>query len=281
MNNMKLSLAFSPCPNDTFIFDAMVHNRIDTEGVQFCYQMSDVEELNKKAFSEEFDITKLSFHAFLHLQEKYQLLNSGAAFGERVGPLIICKKGFNNKDYSKMKIAIPGEFTTANLLLSLFAPETKERIPMLFSDIEDAVLNDEVDAGLVIHETRFTYKDRGLEKIIDLGEWWYNKTLLPIPLGGIAVRRSMDYDLKLKIDRILKRSVEFAMKNPNFSSNFIKENAQNGSDNITEKHISTYVNGYSISVGKHGKEAVDILLKEVSLKNVDTTRIFPIFVDSL
>ena len=188
---MKLTLGFSPCPNDTFIFDAMVHHKIDTEGLEFEVVMEDVEELNQRAFAHELDITKLSFHAYAYLINRYVLLSAGSALGNNCGPLLIAKKEMSEKEINNSKIAIPGKFTTANFLLGLAYPKAQNKIPVLFSEIEEAILSGKVDAGLVIHETRFTYHERGLVKIIDLGEYWEGDTGLPIPLGGIVVKRGL------------------------------------------------------------------------------------------
>lgn len=269
----KITLGFSPCPNDCFIFDAMIHGKIDTEGLQFEVVMEDVEALNKKAFKGELDITKLSFFAFAHLTKTYQLLNSGSALGNGCGPLLITNYRLQITDYKisnllpiaigtaicNYKIAIPGKYTTANFLLSLAFPEATNKMEMLFSDIEDAVLNGKADAGLIIHENRFTYEQKGLKKIIDLGEYWETLTNAPIPLGGIVVKRDLPNELKLKIDRVLRKSVEFAFANPKSSLNFVKANAQEMSEEVMYKHIGLYVNDYSIDLGKEGRKAIEIL----------------------
>ncbi|NPA67069.1 MAG: 1,4-dihydroxy-6-naphthoate synthase, partial [Chlorobi bacterium] len=211
---MKLTLGFSTCPNDTFIFDAAVHHKIDTEGVEFELFLGDVEELNRKAFDAEIDITKLSYHAYAYAAENYVLLNSGSALGRNNGPLLISKKKIYPDEVDDLKIAIPGKYTTANLLLGIAYPYAKNKIPYLFSDIEDAVVDEEVDAGLIIHENRFTYEAKGLKKIKDLGEYWETLTGKPIPLGGIVINRRHPKDLQLKISNIIKRSIEYAYENP-------------------------------------------------------------------
>src|SRR5450759_4201022 len=188
---MKLTLGFSPCPNDTFIFDAMVHDRIDTEGLEFDYFLADVELLNRKALASEVDITKISYHAYAYVAENYMILDSGSALGQGKGPLLISKRRINPADISEVRIAIPGKFTTANLLFSIFWPEATNKTEYLFSDIEDALLKDKTDAGLIIHETRFTYVQKGLHKIADMGEYWERLTGLPIPLGGVVINRNI------------------------------------------------------------------------------------------
>jgi 1,4-dihydroxy-6-naphthoate synthase len=256
-NKSTFTLGFSPCPNDCFIFDAMIHDRIDTEGLKFHAVMEDVESLNQKAFKGELAVTKLSYHAYACLTTSYQLLNAGSALGNNCGPLLIAKEEFQISDSTK--IAIPGKYTTANFLLSLAFPGAKNKVEMVFSDIEDAVLKGEVDAGLIIHENRFTYEQKGLKKIIDLGEYWEKMAKAPIPLGGIVVKRDLPEGLKLKIDRVLKRSVEYAFAHPDASKDFVKAHAQEMSEEVMYKHISLYVNRYSIDLGDEGKRAVKLL----------------------
>ena len=269
MNNQtNISLGFSPCPNDTFIFDAMVHQKIDTDGICFIYLLADVEELNRQAFAKEIEMTKISFNAFFSLAEDYVLLNSGAALGENNGPLLISKKPYTSQDIPKLKIAIPGKNTTANLLFSIAFPNATNKVEMLFSEIENAVLQGKVDAGLIIHENRFTYASRGLQKIIDLGEYWENLTGMPIPLGGIIVRRGLDEDLIHKIDKALKKSVEFAFANPQSGLEFIRQNAQEMEEEVMYKHINLYVNDFTLSLGDKGRQAVRVLYEKALEKGL-------------
>lgn len=265
---MKLSIAYSPCPNDTFIFDAMVHHKIDTEGLEFEVHHADVEELNHKAFQKTYDITKLSYHAFGYLLNDYVLLNSGSALGSGVGPLLISKKVYIPKEVNALKIAIPGKYTTANFLLSIAFPNANNKVEMIFSEIENAVLNGEVDAGLIIHENRFTYHQRGLHKIMDMGQFWESETKAMIPLGGIVVKRSLEQEIQNKIDRVLHKSVLFAFENPESSMNYVKENAQEMADEVVQKHIQLYVNEYSINLGKKGFQAVKSLFNLAVQKGI-------------
>jgi len=259
MDKTKISLGFSSCPNDTFIFDAMIHDKVDTEGLEFELFIGDVEELNRKAFSNELDITKISYNAYTRLSNHYVLLDSGSALGENCGPLIIAKEDFKLEALKDKKIAIPGINTTANLLLSIAFPEIKNKEEMLFSDIEKAVLNEEVDAGLIIHESRFTYQEKGLKKIIDLGEYWENLTDTPTPLGGIIARRTLGNELLLKINRVLKRSVQFAFDHPKSGLDFIRQHSQEMSEEVMYKHIGLYVNNYTLDLGQTGKKSVKTL----------------------
>ena len=188
---MNFTLGFSPCPNDCFIFDALVHKKIDTQGIDFTLVMEDVEALNNRAFQSELDITKLSYHAFIYLTNTYNLLNSGSELGFNCGPLLIQNSKNKITDINTASIAIPGKYTTANFLLSLAFPNAKNKKEMLFSDIENALLLNKIDAGLIIHENRFTYQEKGLEKIIDLGEFWESLIHAPIPLGGIVIKKNI------------------------------------------------------------------------------------------
>lgn len=263
-----ISIGFSPCPNDCFIFDALIHHKIDTEGLQFEVVMEDVEALNQKAFRGELDITKLSYHAYAYLTKHYQLLDAGSALGNSCGPLLVSSSKFKVESLNTAKIAIPGKYTTANFLLSLAFPEAKNKIEYLFSDIEDAVLTGKADAGLIIHENRFTYEQKGLKKIIDLGEYWEKQANAPIPLGGIVVKRNLSNDLKQKVNRLVRKSVEFAFANPKSSLNFVKTNAQEMSEEVMYKHIGLYVNNFSIDLGAEGKRAIKLLFDKAQESGV-------------
>lgn len=271
---MKLSLGFSPCPNDTFIFDALIHHKIDTEGLEFEVFFDDVETLNQKALRAELDITKLSFHAFAHLAEKYALLDSGSALGFGVGPLLICKNeafiGSDalNLENSPVSVAIPGELTTANFLLGIAFPNLRNKKVMVFSEIEDALINNSIDLGLIIHENRFTYQDKGLHKIVDLGSYWEELTGCAIPLGGIVVNRKLDQEIQLKVNRLIRKSVEFAFENPKSGIDFISSHAQAMDEAVMYKHIELYVNKYSINLGIEGRKAIDIMFKMAQEKGI-------------
>lgn len=265
---MKFTLGFSTCPNDTFIFDAAVNNKIDTQGIDFDVVTADVEELNNQAFEGNIDITKLSYHAYIYAANNYVILNSGSALGNNNGPLLISKNKIYPEEVNDLKIAIPGLYTTANLLLGIGFPKAKNKIPYLFSDIEDAVWDHEVDAGLIIHENRFTYEAKGLKKIIDLGEYWENLTDMPIPLGGIAINRRFDRKTQMKISNIIKQSIKYAYKNPESSLNYIQQFAQEIDAGIMKKHIDLYVNKYSLDLGHSGKMAIKKLYSEASKRNL-------------
>jgi 1,4-dihydroxy-6-naphthoate synthase len=256
---MKLTLGFSPCPNDTFIFDAMVHGRIDTEGLEFDYFLADVEELNRKAIASEVDITKLSYHAYAYVAHNYLILDSGSALGYRNGPLLISKHDIGTSGLETKRIAIPGKYTTANLLFSIAWPEAKNKKEYLFSDIEKALLDEEADAGLIIHETRFTYQKKGLHKLADMGEYWEELTGMPIPLGAIVINRNIPEDVALKVNRILKRSLEYAYKDSFASYDFVAGNAKEMDSTVMNNHIKLFVNEFSLDLGARGREAINVL----------------------
>lgn len=259
---MKLSLGFSPCPNDTFIFDALIHHKIDTEGLEFEVFMEDVESLNQKAFKSELDITKLSFHAFAHVISNYVLLDSGAALGFGVGPLLISKSAYSIdhiRQHPNLKVGIPGRFTTANFLLGIAFPSLQHKQELVFSAIEHALLKDQIDLGLIIHENRFTYQDKGLLKIIDLGEYWEKLTGMPIPLGGIVMKRNQTPELQQKVNRLIRNSVAYAFQNRESGLDFIRAHAQEMSEEVMYQHIHLYVNDFSLDLGEQGRNAVQVL----------------------
>lgn len=268
---MTLSLGFSPCPNDTFIFDAMINGKVDTEGLNFEVQLGDVEALNQLAFKGALDITKLSYHAFAYLLDKYVLLDAGSALGNNCGPLLIAKKPLSKDEINRATIAIPGKYTTANLLLGLAYPSAQTKKEYVFSDIESAVLSEEVDAGLIIHENRFTYQDKGLIKLIDLGEFWERATNQAIPLGGIVVKRTLAPDVQQKVNRVMARSVQFALDQPQASREFVQANAQEMNPEVIYQHINLYVNKYTANLGNKGKAAVLHLFKEAQNKQIIPT----------
>ncbi len=251
-----LKLCFSPCPNDTFIFDAMIHGKVDTEGLSFEVVLDDVEALNRRAFAGQADITKLSYHAFAYLTDKFDLLDAGSALGTNCGPLLIARQPISDDTLLKGPIAIPGKMTTANFLLSLAYPEARNKPEYLFSEIEDAVERGDVVAGLIIHENRFTYEKRGLVKLLDLGEYWESQTGMPIPLGGIVVRKDLPQDLKQAVNRVLRRSVAYARANPESVMPYVRQHAQAMEDAVMQAHIDLYVTDYTADLGAKGREAV-------------------------
>ena len=261
---MKLSLGFSPCPNDCFMFDAIVNRRIDLEGLEFSARLADVEALNKAAFAGEADVTKLSYHAYAYCARAYVLLDAGSALGRNCGPLLISRRPVSREEVASgtLRIAIPGKYTTANFLLGLAFPGARDKTELVFSAIEPALLNGDYDAGLIIHENRFTYEAKGLKKIVDLGEFWEAETGTPIPLGGIVVNRSLPDEVKQKVNRVLRRSVEYAFANRAASLPFVREHAQEMSEEVMYRHIDLYVNEYSVDLGADGKRAVEVLFEK-------------------
>jgi 1,4-dihydroxy-6-naphthoate synthase len=250
IKNSHLTLAYSTCPNDTFIFCQLAQNNdIDVH-------LHDVETLNRKAFDQQFDITKLSFHAWLLLQDKYQLLKAGAALGRGCGPLVITK-GIPLSETSV--VAVPGEFTTAHLLLRLWNPHLKNRIFMPFDQIMDAVTSGRADAGVIIHEGRFVYEERGFQCVEDLGEWWEGETGLPIPLGCIAAKKSLGPERINAFEKMLEASIQTAFDDPDSTTDYVKAHAQELAADITREHIKTYVNDFTRDLGSEGRAAIDKL----------------------
>ena len=260
---MRITFGFSTCPNDTFMFDALVHKKIDTEGIDFDVKLADIEKLNKWSLQARLDITKVSYGAFLLCNDKYIIIDSGSALGNNCGPILVKNK--NTVFDKRSSIAIPGKNTTANMLCSFFYPENVNKKVVLFSDIESYIISGKVDAGLLIHENRFTYQKKGLEKIKDLGECWQEKTKSPIPLGGIVVKRKLEKQIQHKIQRVIKRSINYAFNNPLSSKEYVKSYAQEIDDLIIEKHIDLYVNKFSLSLGKEGKKSIIKMLEGYNL----------------
>lgn len=258
---MNFSIGFSPCPNDTFIFDALVNKKIDTEGFNFEPILEDVETLNQWALQGILDITKLSFPAFFQSLDTYVLLNAGSALGKGVGPLLISNKeqGMTNDEVNPATIALPGINTTANLLFSFAYPGALNKKFMLFSAIEDAVLNGDTELGVIIHENRFTYQQKGLHKVMDLGEYWEEKMKTPIPLGGIAINQSVKRSVALKVNELIRKSLEYAFANYPLITDYVKQHSQSMSEEVMRQHIDLYVNHYSLDLGTEGKKAVEIL----------------------
>lgn len=268
---MTLSLGFSPCPNDTFIFDALVNGKIDTEGLEFSPVLEDVQTLNDWACTAKLDITKLSFPALFNNQSSYAILSSGSALGKGVGPLLIAREAAGEQQVEASLIAIPGENTTANFLLSYAFPSAKQKVVKLFSSIEDAVLNGVVDMGVIIHENRFTYKQKGLHKVCDLGDVWETREGMPIPLGCIAAKRSLPDNLKQTIDRLIKKSLAYAFQHYPALPDYVWQHAQAMEEEVMRKHIDLYVNNFSLDLGKEGKAAVEKLFAVYQRANNNKT----------
>ncbi|MBS1669748.1 MAG: 1,4-dihydroxy-6-naphthoate synthase [Bacteroidetes bacterium] len=258
---MKFSLGFSPCPNDTFIFDALVNKKIDTLGYDFDILLEDVQTLNQWAMQGKLDISKISYGVLPLVMEHYHLLEAGGALGKGVGPLLIAKKQINLTEIDECLIAIPGENTTAHLLFSLAFPKAQRKQFMIFSDIEKAVLDGKVDAGVIIHENRFTYQQKGLIKLMELGEFWEKETGCPIPLGGIIIKKNIGDKIQQDINGLIKKSVEYAFSHYPKLAPFVKEHSQEMEEQVMRQHIDLYVNQYSVSLGDDGKKSISQLLK--------------------
>jgi 1,4-dihydroxy-6-naphthoate synthase len=258
---MKLTLGFSPCPNDTFIFDALVNKKIDTGDIDVEVVLEDVQTLNEWALQGKLDITKISYGVLPLVLGSYIVLPAGGALGKGVGPLLITNAGgISATEIKDSTIAIPGEHTTAHMLFSLAFPEAGKKQFVLFSQIEDSVIHEKVDAGVIIHENRFTYQDKGLVKLMDLGEYWETETGSPIPLGGIVMKRTYDRALQDRVNALIRASVEYAFAHYPHITDYVKRHSQEMSEGVMRQHIDLYVNNYSIDLGVDGKAAVEQFL---------------------
>jgi len=272
-----LSLGYSPCPNDTFIFYALVHKLIPLEGLSVQEQLADVETLNQRAFTGQMDITKISFHAFAYVREQYILLRSGGALGKGCGPLLVAGQGHSTIDLSRNRIAIPGELTSAYLLLRLYDPRIQNIIVMPFDKILDSLNQGIADIGLIIHESRFTYQQFGLQKVLDLGDWWEQYTGSPIPLGGIIMKRNFEKTVSLLMEEKIRQSIQYARMHPKEPRAYIRKHAQEMDDSVISQHIGLYVNEYSLDIGPEGEHAVRFLFSEAEKKGLIPRSAFDIF----
>ncbi len=273
----KLTLGYSPCPNDTFIFYALIHGKVPGAGVTFVEQLEDVETLNQLALQSRLDLTKISYHAFGHLREDYVLLRSGGALGRGCGPLVIAREKRSMESLSGQKIAIPGQLTTANLLLQLYSAGYEDLLILPFDQIMPAIVRDEAAAGVIIHESRFTYQQYGLYQLLDLGQWWEEESGYPIPLGGILAKRSLGTEQIGKIDRALRSSVEYAYAHPDEPQSYIKEHSQELEDAVIRSHIGLYVNDFSLDLGEEGIAAVTTLLHRAEERGIIPRCELPLF----
>ncbi len=273
----QLTLGFSPCPNDTFMFYPLVHNIVNTGGLSCKERLEDVETLNQLALRGELDVSKVSYHALGHIRDEYALLRSGSALGRGCGPLLVAGSNIDPCDLRDRTIAVPGRYTTALLLLRLFDPSLSNFIVMPFNEIMDAVLKGNADAGLIIHESRFTYHGYGLHKLLDLGEWWEAETGLPIPLGGIVARRSLGTETIAAIERALQSGVEYARSHPDEAAHYIGEHAQEMSAEVCAAHINLYVNDYSSDLGDEGIRAIECLLRRAEQAGIIPPSAMPLF----
>ncbi|MCX7912961.1 MAG: 1,4-dihydroxy-6-naphthoate synthase [Thermodesulfovibrionales bacterium] len=280
----KYTFGFSPCPNDTFIFYGMVEKRVDLRGLHFDFIIEDVETLNQLALSKKLDISKVSAHVYFYLHEDYRFLRSGAAFGYGCGPIVVSDRLDLLHQRDTIKIGVPGRLTTAFLLLKLFLEREypKKSVNYLFlpfNKIMPAINEKQIDAGIVIHEGRFTYENYGLLKIVDLGQWWERETQLPIPLGGIIAKKEIGNDTIKRIEDIIIDSIKYSFSNPDENISFIKRYSQELTDEVIKEHISLYVNSYTFNIGADGWQALKELLgraeelysKMLGLPKIDLT----------
>ncbi len=276
-----ITLGYSPCPNDTFIFYALVHGRVETGGLTFREVLDDVETLNQMARQTRLDVTKVSFHAFAHLRDAYCLLRSGGALGRGCGPLVVARDAYDMKDLRGRTIAIPGELTTAFLLLQVFDPALRENVRIMpFHRIIDAVKRGETDAGLIIHESRFTYQREGLRQVVDLGAWWEQETRLPIPLGCIIAQRSLGSTLVEQTESLIRGSVSYGFSNRQETKEYIRSYSQELEESVIDRHIQLYVNDYSLDIGDDGVHAVKELFRRAAALGIFPPSTRPLFLGS-
>ena len=273
----NLTLGYSTCPNDTFIFYALAHNLIERRGLQFKIELADVETLNQQARAGVFDISKLSFAAIGHLLDTYGVLRSGSALGRGCGPLVVARPGFNLNRIDSKKIAVPGMWTTACMLLGLYLSRKPDVVPMLFDLIMPAVERGDLDFGVIIHEGRFTYKNYGLICLLDLGKWWEEKTSLPIPLGGIAIRRDIAPETARRVESVIRESTLYGFKHRTETDSYIKRYAREMSSAVIRRHIDLYVNEFTVEIGKQGKEAVEALFEMARHRGILPESKMPVF----
>ena len=274
----NLTLGYSTCPNDTFIFSALAHNLIERRGLQFRIKLADVETLNQQARAGVFDISKLSFAAIGHLLDTYGVLRSGSALGRGCGPLVVARPGFNLNQIDSKKIAVPGMWTTACMLLGLYLSKKPDVIPMLFDLIMPAVERGDLDFGVIIHEGRFTYKNYGLICLLDLGKWWEEKTSLPIPLGGIAIRRDIAPETARRVESVIRESTLYGFKHRTETDGYVKKYAREMSSAVIRRHIDLYVNEFTVEIGEQGKEAVEALFEMARNRGILPESKMPVFV---
>ncbi len=274
----QLTLGYSPCPNDTFIFYGLIHGRIPLPQVKLVERLEDVETLNRLAVAGQLDLTKSSYHALGHLRQDYALLHSGGALGRGCGPLVVAKQATDMAQLRGKKIAVPGQLTTANLLLQLYAEGFEDLLILPFHQIMAAVAGGAVAAGVIIHESRFTYRQHGLQQVLDLGRWWEEDSGCPIPLGGILAKRSLGVELIGKIDNALRRSVEYAFANPRQPQEYIQQHAQELEEEVIRKHIELYVNDFSLELGNAGIEAIETLFARAEARGIIPSCDLPLFV---
>jgi 1,4-dihydroxy-6-naphthoate synthase len=275
----QLTLGYSPCPNDTFIFYALIHGKISGLEISFRERLEDVETLNKLALAGELELTKISYHALGHLRDGYCLLRSGGALGRGCGPLVIARQQADMQQLKGKRIAIPGQLTTANLLLQLYGEGYQNLLILPFHQIMPAVVAGRADAGVIIHESRFTYQQQGLRKILDLGQWWEEDSGCPIPLGGILAKRSLGKETIKRVDAALRSSVEFAFANPRQPRDYIKQHAQELADDVIRSHIELYVNDFSVDLGDEGTRAVETLFRRAEERGIIPTSAQPLFIE--
>lgn len=273
-----ITLAHSPDSDDAFMFYALAKDKIDTRGLTFKHQLEDIESLNRKAIEGVYDVTAVSFHAYYKIKDKYRLMTAGASVGDGYGPMIVAKRPFTREDLDEITVAVPGELTTAFLVFRLFAPAAKWKV-MPFDKIQDAVAKGDIDAGLLIHEGQLTFREQKLNKVQDLGEWWRLETGLPLPLGGNALRRTLDKETARKCCDVLRDTVQYALDHRKEALDYALEFGRGLDRKKADKFVGMYVNSYTLELGKRAEDAIALLYKLGKQAGVIPVKVVPEFID--
>lgn len=255
----KITIGFSPCPNDTFIFNGLVNGLVRVPGCDIEERLHDVETLNQMAFDSVLDVSKLSFFAWLMVKDQYRLLNSGGALGYGCGPVVVAPKPLTHGDMESCRIVLPGEWTTAHLLFRMWAPRADNRFFVPYDRIFEALSSGQADCGVIIHESRFTFRQLGYHQVADLGAWWGDLTAMPIPLGCIAAHKRMGEEQSSQVDKAIRQSIDLAREDPDATLPYIRTHAQEMTSEVLDAHIHTFVNDFSLDLGERGREAVAVL----------------------
>ena len=262
MTIRTLSVGHSPDPDDAFMFYALAHNKIPTGNLAFAHELQDIETLNRRCLNQELDISAISLHAFAYLSDKYALLSSGCSMGDRYGPMVVAKKAYTIDELKNLRIAVPGTLTTAFLSLSLLLGSKFQYEVVPFDEILNAVEQGKVDAGLIIHEGQLTFQNQGLKLVVDLGVWWYEKTGLPLPLGGNVVRKDLGADIISEASRLIRESIHYGLDNRKEALAYALQYGRDLDTGLADKFVGMYVNDWTVDYGEKGRKAVQVLLTE-------------------
>lgn len=262
MTIRTLSVGHSPDPDDAFMFYALAHNKIPTGNLAFAHELQDIETLNRRCLKQELDISAVSLHAFAYLSDKYALLSSGCSMGDRYGPMVVAKKAYTIEELKSLRIAVPGTLTTAFLSLSLLLGSKFNYEIVPFDQILNAVEQGKVDAGLIIHEGQLTFQNQGLKLVVDLGVWWFEKTGLPLPLGGNVVRKDLGHGIISEASRLIRESIHYGLQHRKEALTYALQYGRDLDQGLADKFVGMYVNDWTVDYGEKGRKAVQMLLTE-------------------